>query len=383
MARYELTITPDYVATWGIWEALRELQQNSIDRCTESEDSEQILSYNAVDNTLIMGTTNSYLDKKTLLLGATSKQHDDHLIGQWGEGYKLAILVLLRCGMRIEIKNGNELWIPKIIKSRRFNSELVVIDTKKSKAGKDVIFTIKGISPVDFSEFTEKCLSISVPKNIIKTSSGNLLLDSQYRGKVYVSGLYVCMMEDDKVAFGYDMKPENIALDRDRKKVTEFNLFWETGSMFAEIINNRLSDKITSEIIFKMKEEKIPDISHLDTHLEEDSKLYHDLCELTYQEFMEKYGVNAIPCQTKEEMDLIKKKYRFAKPILVEKEVYKYVSASNTYKGRTWEKENVVSTPHNILQEFYVKYQEEMSYSMEENFKEIIKKSMFWKEVTE
>ena len=131
MARYELTIDPNYVQHWTIYDALREIFQNALDESS-------LYSDNAMDVTregdvLKISTKNASLAKSTLLIGNSSKRDDISTIGQEGEGYKLASLVLIRSGHNIIIHNYSEkeLWTPKIINSRRFGSKLLVVDTEK------------------------------------------------------------------------------------------------------------------------------------------------------------------------------------------------------------------------------------------------------------
>ncbi len=74
---YTLSLSPDYVLSWGLWEAVRELIQNSIDQSTLDKQCEQIFQYNAVTEALTIGTTNCRLHPRSLLLGTSSKRDDD------------------------------------------------------------------------------------------------------------------------------------------------------------------------------------------------------------------------------------------------------------------------------------------------------------------
>jgi len=109
-----LTLSPKYIPSWGKWEAFRELMQNVIDRKHEYEKAEIIFNYNTQKQRIVIGNKFSVLDKKTLVMGETTKANDDEMIGQYGEGYKLAMLVLLRLGTRIRIRTSNEVWAPEI-----------------------------------------------------------------------------------------------------------------------------------------------------------------------------------------------------------------------------------------------------------------------------
>jgi len=131
MRRFELTINPGYVPSWSYWEGLREITQNIIDQeSLDPAEFHKFIIYDSEKGVLLLGNQNSKLDKNSLLLGTTSK-NNSNTIGKWGEGYKLALLVLCRNGVRIEINNGNEIWIPHIIKSKVYNSEILVIDVSK------------------------------------------------------------------------------------------------------------------------------------------------------------------------------------------------------------------------------------------------------------
>jgi hypothetical protein len=90
---FVLTISPKYVPKWSKWEAFREVMQNIIDRKRELEAAEIIFTYNPVQQRMTIGNRLSYLERKTLILGETTKLDNEDMIGQYGEGYKLALKV--------------------------------------------------------------------------------------------------------------------------------------------------------------------------------------------------------------------------------------------------------------------------------------------------
>src|SRR5699024_5207334 len=80
----------------------------------------------------------------------------------------------------------------------------------------------------------------------VKTVRGDILLDKEHEGKVYVNGLYVRDFEEYQK--GYDFKPEYLELDRDRKLVSDFDLKWLASSMWNEVEDDSLDDEIVEMI---------------------------------------------------------------------------------------------------------------------------------------
>ena len=103
--KIELTIAPNYVPSWGIVEAIRELFQNALDQQEQYPDNEMDWSYDEDEQKITISNKTSTLTAQTLLLGATSKAGDVSTIGQFGEGYKIATLVLLRNNKKITFYN--------------------------------------------------------------------------------------------------------------------------------------------------------------------------------------------------------------------------------------------------------------------------------------
>lgn len=327
MGSYQLTLSPNYVPNWGMNEALREIFQNGIDRENETEgESKFNINYDPLSRRLILGNPDTCLHKRTLLLGETSKDGKSS-IGKYGEGYKLALLVLLRLGCRITIENYNEIWIPRLVKSRVFDAELIQIDTSKNKHTDGWLrYIIDGIIPEHYSDFQDQCLMFHTGDERIETRSGQILLDKKYSGKVYCNTLFVCSVENLK--YGYNIKPQHIELDRDRKKVSEFNLTWETSSMWT-------TQGISAKLIYEMQSEKSIDVQYYDTHAYTGSEQYQEICELHYKDFLKKHGTTAVVCKDEIEARLIKEKYGSLVPIVVPEEKYRYIVASREYKSIT------------------------------------------------
>lgn len=210
-----LSLTKDYVGHWGAWEALRELFQNAIDT------PEYDIDFWG-NCTVEIKSNGGKLPKDMLLLGKTTKRNDISKIGNFGEGSKLAMLVLLREGAEVIIYNKDEIWTPKFMYSSMFEEEIlyVEVDTleeEKQDKDWDVSIIVRGL---DYSTLQE-CRD-----NIIM--EGDLDIASQSgRGKayykhedhegdnanVYVKGLFVGTVSG-KFKFDYDFNPEYLTLDR-------------------------------------------------------------------------------------------------------------------------------------------------------------------------
>ena len=104
-SKIELTIAPSYVPSWGIVEAVRELFQNALDQQKQNPTNKMSWEYDPEAQRLRICNKYSTLEASSLLLGATTKADDTSTIGQFGEGYKIATLVLLRNDKKITFYN--------------------------------------------------------------------------------------------------------------------------------------------------------------------------------------------------------------------------------------------------------------------------------------
>lgn len=343
---FELTISPKYVPDWGKWEAFRELMQNVVDRQNEMPNAEIIFGYNPTKGRITIGNKLSYLDRSTLILGETTKAGNNKLVGKYGEGYKLALLVLMRLGVRTRIRTANEIWAPEIRFSKQFKTDLLTIQVHQAIPSDNLLFEMDGITPEDYSRFKERCLFLDPPVNKLATSYGEILLDEQLRSKIFVEGLYVCTMaESDRIRYGYNMKAPYIDLDRDRRKVGSYNLTWELGRMYAEL------DATHASMIYALQREW-RDCSCYENHTKgKGNPLYDAVCSMHHDEFLVRYGKHAIPVKNEEEADFIREKYNGLMPIVMPTIKYEYITHSAAYSTST--KVNVVkeSTPYSITKD--------------------------------
>ena len=107
---FTLTISPDYVKNWTEQDAISEFIQNWIDQ--RNQEPEAGSSIKSSKGCLIIDNNFSVLQRQTLLLGGGTKADDTGAIGGFGEGYKIALLVLTRLGFKVSIANYGlgELW---------------------------------------------------------------------------------------------------------------------------------------------------------------------------------------------------------------------------------------------------------------------------------
>lgn len=247
--KYELTISPNYNEHWGWREAIRELIQNGVDSHAKDETNEFSLVWEDGGNTLKFINTKSKLDINTLLLGGTDKQNDRVTIGHFGEGYKVASLVLLRLGCTFTVYNylAGEKWVATFEQSSKWADALILTYTVTKIKPRDIglvivvgninaVKTSYEYSDVDVYDIDSIWLSpdsyaMIGEQNIIKTSYGDVITDPEYKGKLYVNGLFV---EDSDTDYGYNFKAEYMELDRDRRACPWFDRQSTTSNMLGE-----------------------------------------------------------------------------------------------------------------------------------------------------
>lgn len=375
MARFELSISPNYVRHWGVYEAIREIFQNAIDQEVGNSDNIMVYSICSATNTFRISSRDSKLETSSLLFGVTSKDDQDSTIGQFGEGYKLAALVLSRMGYKLTIYNyqSKEVWKPKIIKSRRYNSELLVVDVKKhiftSPPDADLTFEIEGLTIEDIDNIKSKILFMQEKYKSISTVEAEVLLNIRHKGAIFVSGLYVCTTDED-IKFGYNILPKYIELDRDRSLVDSFKLLWLTSKIWSNF-----EDK---DYVAKLILDKAPDVKHVYYHTSSET-----LGDSLMNSFQATHGLNSIPVSIDKQYraDIFKAQHPKLKPIYVENEVVNIAAKSSSFTelmSTTFVPEKRL-TPVDTLTEFLNKHQDHMNWEMIDDLNEVIKLSTNWR----
>ena len=257
----DLAINKQYLAgKWTYREATREIVQNCIDQGAyniEADRDAGTIEFDTIDGTI-------GLDK--MALGSTTKAGSPELIGQYGEGLKIGMVALLRDGIGIEIHNGEQLWTPIIAQSAVFGCDTLQLEIEDDATAQrfpgGVRIVLSGIDEEKFLgmagtsiEMTRALLG-SEPQETSETDYGTIIRDEDYKGMIFVGGLYV--QTDDNLDYGFDFKPSKVELDRDRSVINYYSLMalvakalideGDPDAIYQSYRDNKLSDDIASNI---------------------------------------------------------------------------------------------------------------------------------------
>lgn len=234
--KIELSISENYVLDWGVEHAVREILQNAIDQSVKIENND--MGIDVSGDMLLISNKVSSLSRSTLTLGSSSKTDEDDSIGKFGEGYKLALLVLLRNGIDVVIHNFSEkeTWIPEIKYSNTYRANVLVISIYKEFMTKlphgDLVFQLTGISDPQ-KVIDSVMLNENKYTEVIKTSKGKILTGGE-SGNIYVNGLFVAKRSGNELEDSYSFSPKYLKIGRDRNLIDNFDLKTLVASIRCE-----------------------------------------------------------------------------------------------------------------------------------------------------
>lgn len=350
--KFELTLTPEYASSWELQDALRELVQNGLDQQVQHAGNALSINHIPEEDALEISNKESILSKRSLLLGYTSKSNDPDTIGQFGEGYKIALLVLTRLGKKVIIYNyGNkEVWTPKLVKSRRFEGEHILqitVDTDfpwKKKPHSNLVIRIEGINQDDYTELVDRTLFLQDihEDDTIETKRGKILLSDKYAGKLFVDGLYVGELEE--FTYGYSIKPNFLKIGRDRNLVNGFDIQYETSQMWKE---SGYSDRL-----YNLIKEESSEVSYLTTAFTSDTPDVKKLADQVYVQFKKEHGTKSIPVKDNKQLDKVKKTLPYHTPVIVGSSFSDLLRYSTHYKKETTVNGLVPKSPVTLFNEW-------------------------------
>jgi len=291
-----LPISKNYVEHWGLWEAVREFIQNAVDvdssaRVTIFHDELKIDSIGEIQ-------------PQSLLLGESTKRGDNSTIGKYGEGYKLALLVLTRMGYEVNIATGEQIWTPVFREHPQLGTECLHIDFSDRPKSVFTTVTVRGLKPEDAAEISDKYLPLRTDYEVVAEAKGKQVLDDtggtydeyhdvQPTKNIFIKGLWVCALPTEDFWFSYNLTPDAIELDRDRGSVDTWDLQYQATKLLTEAGE--------AQLLAQMAEAGATDISSCFESIIKGSGHYggvgfaQQIADMAERDFVEKYGTKAYP----------------------------------------------------------------------------------------
>jgi hypothetical protein len=211
----------------------------------------------------------------------------------------------------------------------------------------------------DLQELYRRNLHV-VPAAIAESTGYGTILSMDREGELFVGGLWVC--HQDGLQYGYDFSPKHMQLDRDRRILRDFDVQWLTSQMWLQG---------PVDIAAALVTEDAPDVRYLEKHVGSDKSVADEVAE----RFVTTYGDTAVPVHDHASQTLAKMQ-GYAHAVVVPKTVYNIIGKSSwTPPTRTV----TADTPRATLTEFYLKYKDDMTWSMEKAFEVLLDRSKGWK----
>lgn len=224
MAKHHYMVNQHYVDGWNVKHALREVIANGFD--AEIEQGAKF-SLTHEKGRLVAVNDGTKLPIDALYYGGTSKRGKAELVGQFGEGLKLALLVFARENIDIRIVNNDEVWTCGFETDTNGKEAFHIYMRAISPKG-EVRVEVPGVGDELWDEIQTWFLRLSPPRDCINTEVGTLLLDWDHIGQRYAKGVYIDVTA--KTGFGYDFK--HLDVGRDRRSYRQGDADYYIGKMW-------------------------------------------------------------------------------------------------------------------------------------------------------
>ncbi len=266
------------------------------------------------DGVLELTNFNAQLSRSALDIGETSKRDNLEVAGTHGEGFKIGSLVMVRRGYRVQYEASSFRWTMKFggrdlnmlycylsdLSSATIETQKAAYQKKSVKGAprelknniwEDVtvrIGKIRGhgdtIAKEDFMKWIEVSLDLNRPSKMIQTEHGSLILDQDFRGRMYLKGLLLEGISSEKpFRFGYNLLKGEVNRYRERllNPVQEAKVL---AQIWAEAI--RLQPGETVEPYAAMlRADECADVHGVEMHMLEDTAttIWKHLLELDHE----------------------------------------------------------------------------------------------------
>lgn len=229
-------MTLDYVSDWTSWDVVREVASNAMD---SDPGSRMGIDEN---RTFWVEDSGDGLAVKSLLFGVSKKENPEKARGQFGEGLKLALLVLTRNGYHAHIySNGLHIWNERaeLHGQKVFK---IVWDTDERYNWDEFKGTRVEVDHWANPLYEERFLRPGDPRIIFTDPFGRSILE-QDKPDIFVKGVWVQKGGHglQSYTFGYDL--QNVKMNRDRGVIDGFEANAEIGKTWASVADEGLLEQ--------------------------------------------------------------------------------------------------------------------------------------------
>lgn len=215
-------IGENYLKDWGVQEALREVYQNFMDY---GKFTQKPIPDGGSNFTVLLNSNYEPENLEFLKIGESNKNGNEQAIGQHGEGLKMAFLVFLRLGYKMEISTSKYLIFADWTEQPFIGKSLCL--KIKEKTVESIGFNVILYLPKeDFRTFNNNLIK---KKDVIYSDSYHGDIVNKEIGNLYVGKLFVANIKNFKKA--YNIPPSLIKLDRDRKVPGAFETSYHTSKI--------------------------------------------------------------------------------------------------------------------------------------------------------
>lgn len=213
------TISPEYCPNWGVKEALRELFQEAMDVRTVFGCNSEV-RYDA--GRVVIEDDGPGIPISALVMGKSGKRDNPDTIGQFGEGLKLACLVLARVGRHVRISTAGYELVPHIAVSPTFGCEVLAFSMAPNDRPSGTTITVEAAEE-EYVEVADMFLALSPSGRFYVPLEGGgrrraTVGDEIFLpgGRLFVQGVEVAVPgEADAPLFSYNI-PVKCVQSRDR-----------------------------------------------------------------------------------------------------------------------------------------------------------------------
>ena len=349
--KYVLPISQNYLAEWSEWHAIRELLQNAMD-AADAGGEKPLVQYDQETKILTIASPRERLPRKSLLMGVTTKADDDSQRGQFGEGYKLALLVLCRRMYEVTVHNGGEVWTSCFEEHPDFDGEKVLtISVDPASEGEDydgVAFKIRGLSQVNWNLIASRWLP--------DAKEDQILDGMQYRGCIFSGGLFVTQCKS--LLMGYNFARHRLSLGRDRDVVGD----WDVKIHCAVLWQQCDPSQVT--MLMALMQQSAGDVEYVDY-------VPAQTAQAVIKAYEAQYGENVVPVQNQAELDTVRGQGYCAQ--IVCDALRKIVTGAKKFIYLE------LRTPEGKMRAFQDKYAERLDLDIRENLEVLVSESRGWR----